>query len=98
MDFITIIIWALFWGFISMIVGKAKNINGFWYGFFLGLIGLIIVLCMKNKKTINKTTQNQVYNINNDNKYSNLEKLYELKKNGTLTEEEFEIEKAKIIN
>ena len=42
---------AVFWGIICHLVGKSKGISGFWWGFCLGFIGLIVVLCMERKKT-----------------------------------------------
>lgn len=100
MELWIILIGALFWGLMSMLVGRPKDIKGFWYGFFLGLIGFIIVCCMKDR-TQKVNTTNIVDNRNiekSENKYETLEKLHSLKENGVLTEEEFNNEKNRLIN
>ena len=51
-------------------------------------VGIDLVRKIKNKKK-NKNTTN--------NKYEDLERLQKLKENGTINEEEFEIEKKKIL-
>lgn len=60
--------------------------GSFFYGLVLGIIGIIIAVCIKNKKDTYK-----------GNKYEDLERLNKLKENGAITKEEFEIEKAKIL-
>lgn len=99
MEFVYIIIWALFWGIICQAVGSSKNINGFWWGFWLGFIGLIVVLCSKGQPDINTIDPNTNYpNEQNTNKFDQLQKLSKLKESGAITEEEFENEKKKILN
>lgn len=99
LNIVEILIFALIWGIISALVGKAKGINGFWYGFFLGLIGLIIVLCKKSKN--NEPISSKVVTDNvktsTEDKFATLEKLHELKANGAITDEEYIEEKAKIM-
>lgn len=95
MDIISYLIAGIIWGVISNYVGKSKNINGFWWGFFLGFIGLIIVICMKPKETV---VIDQIdKNITKENKYDELEKLDNLRKIGAITEYEFEQEKNKLL-
>ena len=60
--------------------------GAFFYGLILGIIGVIIAAIIKNKKDTYK-----------GNKYEDLERLNKLKENGAITEEEFEVEKAKIL-
>lgn len=93
-----ILIWSLIWAIICQAVGNSKNINGFWWGFFLGIIGLIVVLCSNEKKSvteINLTTKNT--NTNSVDKYEQLEKLAKLKKSGTISDVEFEKEKNTLL-
>lgn len=41
---------GFFWGIICHFVAKTKNNSGFWWGFLLGLIGLIVVACASPKE------------------------------------------------
>lgn len=70
------------------ILQNAKN--SYLIGFVLGIIGVIIVVCVR----VNKTTIN---NNENTNKYESLERLAKLKESGAITELEFETEKSKIL-
>jgi len=46
---IGVVIWGLIWGFATLHVNESKGYDGgFWLGFFLGFIGLIIVACKAN--------------------------------------------------
>ena len=100
MELLIILIGGLFWGWMSALVGRPKDIKGFWYGFFLGIIGFIIVCCMKDRSERVNTATVMVNNNqeNSENKYETLEKLYKLKDEGVLTEYEFNKEKNKIMN
>lgn len=78
-------------GFLCEYLGKQKGQNGcFLYGFLLGIIGLIIVACLKDKS-------GEVETNSSSNKYEDLAKLQELKESGAITEIEFEIEKQKLL-
>lgn len=78
------------WGAVCQTIAVQKNIQyGFVLGFFLGIIGLIIVLCMKDNT---ETTSNSA------NECETLEKLLQLKEKGIITESEFEEKKRKILN
>ena len=84
---------AMVFGVACNEIGDSKGIYcGFVLGWFLGIIGLAIVAALPNKKNITTNT-----NIEAD-KYDKLEKLQKLKNSGAVTEEEYEIEKAKILN
>ena len=52
MEVVYVLFWGVIWGIICQVIGKSKNINGFWLRFLLGVIGLIGVLCSKSKKDI----------------------------------------------
>ena len=81
---------GIIWGLVTQSIGKSRgHQNCFWWGFFLGLIGLIVVVCLNPK-------------INNQNNlFDNidaLDKLQRLKENGAITEEEFEENKKILLN
>ena len=81
---------GIIWGLATQSIGKSRgHQNCFWWGFFLGLIGLIVVLCL-NPKTNN---QNNLF----DN-IDVLDKLQRLQENGTITKEEFEENKKVLLN
>ncbi len=93
MEWILVVVVWLVCGFICEYMGKNKGQkNCFWYGFLLGIIGIIIVACLKDRSG---EVQNEVGT--NLNKYDQLEKLQQLKNNGTLTDAEFEVEKSKLL-
>lgn len=81
---------GIIWGLATQSIGKSRgHQNCFWWGFFLGLIGLIVVLCL-NPKTNN---QNNLF----DN-IDVLDKLQRLQENGAITKEEFEENKKVLLN
>lgn len=83
------IISALITGCIADTIAKKKNQKGFAWGFFLSWIGIIVVACMPADNTNNNKPKS---------KYERLEQLGELRKSNTITEEEFNREKARILN
>lgn len=92
MNWIVVIICWIFCGCLCEYLGNLKGQKGcFLYGLLLGLIGVIIVLCLKDKSK-------EISNENNKyDKYEQLERLQKLKEGGTITEEEFEAEKNKLL-
>ena len=87
-----VMVWAiltLVFAFSCRKIGKSKGISyGFLLGWFLGIIGLIII-CVSSNEQNNKNE--------NNNKYQDLERIQKLKDSGTITQAEFEIEKAKLL-
>ncbi len=76
------------WGIATHCIGKSKGQNNcFWWGFFLGLIGLIVVICLNNTQT----------RTNTDNVEA-LDKLQKLKENGVITEQEFQEKKKNLLS
>lgn len=91
--------------------GYTNGLLGFCIGFFLNIIGVVIALLLDDKNykikpieiNLNRTDGNvepelsEIEKTRTD-KYEELEKVYELKEKGILTEEEFQVEKEKILN
>lgn len=88
-----IITGAIITGAIAEAIGRTKNRSGFWWGFFLSWLGIIVVACMQtnNDNNINKSYANK-------SKYEKLEQLQKLKEIKAITEQEFEKEKEKVLN
>lgn len=78
-----------FFGVATYFVGKSKgHTNCFWWGFFLGLIGLIVVLCLNDKASSSSNSDN----------VEALDKLQKLRESGTISDKEFEESKKKILS
>lgn len=87
---ITIII-LIACGILCEYLGRLKAQKGcFLYGLLLGFIGVIIVLCLKDKSKENDENKNF-------DKYDELQKLQKLKEAGAITDTEFETEKQKLL-
>ncbi len=85
------LIYTILFAYLSRVVGIRKGIkNGYIWGLCLGVLGFIVVCALK--EDTNVSGKNNI-----DNKYDEIEKLNGLKIKGVLTEEEFEIEKNKIL-
>ena len=87
-----ILIYGLFFGVICQLIASSKHRLGFWWGFFFGIIGVIITACLPPLKE-----GDDIYRDVRDNKYENLAKITELHEKGALTDEEFESEKQKLL-
>lgn len=85
------LIYIILFAYICRYVGLNKDVTtGYAWGYCLGIIGLIIVCGLDNKKK-----ENVENNINT--KYDDIDRLQKLKDNGAIDEKEFEIEKQKIL-
>ena len=92
------------WGAISEHVAKSKGQNnGFAWGFWLGLIGLMVVGL---KPTLNQTSEvltndaveeTSSHSVELKNSFDALERLHSLHERGILTDEEYAQKKAKIL-
>ena len=89
---IVILIVHCIFGAIANAIADKKGRKGFAWGFFLGIIGIIVVALMEPE------VQKVAIEEPRANKYEELEKAAELKEKGILTEEEFQVEKEKILN
>lgn len=93
-------VWLLIWAILTLVfgcickkIGLSKGIDyGFILGWFLGIIGLIIICVLPEE------TNNNIKLESNSNKYDDLERLQKLKECGAITEEEFKSEKLKLLN
>ena len=85
------LIYIILFAYICRYVGLNKDVTtGYAWGYCLGIIGLIILCGLDNKKK-----ENVENNINT--KYDDIDRLQKLKDNGAIDEKEFEIEKQKIL-
>lgn len=63
--FLFFLIGGLIWGVITKTINENKGYDGeFWWGFFLGFIGLIVVLCKPDNRTF---VNNNSYSVPDDN-------------------------------
>lgn len=94
--FILVIFFGVIFGVICMSVGENREIGktaGFWLGFFLGLIGLIIVLCSSR-------VDQRPYLPHHfgDPVPDQLKKYKDLLDSGAITEHEYNIQKNRLLN
>ncbi len=98
-DLILYVILVVFWGLMCYAIGKDKIEHPYLWG-FLGIIGLVIVVILTSQKQSGNFEMER--RINKDSsetdKYEKIADLYELKNKGILTEQEFEVEKSKLLN
>lgn len=88
--FFTYLFSGLIFGLIAGSINDSKGYSywtGFWCGFLLGLIGLLIVALQKDKTKENKILYNP----------AELERFKKLADNGTITQNEFEAIKKKML-
>lgn len=87
---------GLLWGFVAYFIAKSKGYeNGFFWGFFLGLIGLIVVCArpaIKPKDDALKDSQ-----IKNNN-IEAFQRLANLREKGIITEAEFQAKKKQLLD
>lgn len=87
---------GLLWGFVAHFIAKSKGYdNGFFWGFFLGLIGMIVVCArpaIKPKEDELKDSQ-----IRNNN-IEAFQKLANLRDSGIITEEEYQAKKKQLLD
>lgn len=85
---------GLVFGFITSAIADSKGYDGgFWWGFFLGILGLIVVAV---RPTMTKVESDQG---NTAASYTQaLERLAAMRDQGVLTQAEFEAKKQEILN
>ncbi len=102
------LIYSVIFSVIGYNMGKRKTIGstgGALLGFFLGLIGVLIVACYPND--FENEMSDLEYDAQIAKSYSNINepvsspddliKWFELKEKGAITEEEFEVQKKKLL-
>lgn len=92
-----ILLGNVIFGCISSYISYTKGYDsGFAWGFFLGVIGLLVVGFRESKNKQKVEHPNPIRNKTTD--VNSLKELASLYKEGLLTEDEFKKEKEKIIN
>lgn len=87
-----LILFAILWACIADGIGEKKGIkSGFYWGFFLSIIGVIIVCILPNEN--NKSNEN----LNRSQSADTLKKYKELLDMGAITQEDFECMKLELL-
>ena len=88
-----ILIGSVIWGIITKAISNSRGCEGgFWWGFWLWVIGVIIVAVRPAQNTVPVS-----YTIPSENKIERLSKLNALRDKGIITQEEYEAKKKEII-
>lgn len=107
MEIIGIIVWCIIWGIVTdkIIKNKGYTENWFWWGFFFGLIAVIVAAAKPTKSHANSSfpieekKADAAVDASDEEKSIKMMKEYkELLDSGVITQEEFEQKKAKILN
>ncbi len=98
-----IIVLHIVLGIASRSINQSKGYEGgFAWGFWLGIIGIIVVACKANKNTQvyepNISTLNTVSDTNTKSQTTELERLAKLHASGALSDAEFTEAKQKLIS
>ena len=84
---------AFIFGFITRAIARSKGYDGgFWWGFFLGLIGLIVVAVRPSMTKVESDISNTAASYTQA-----LERLASMRDQGILTEAEFNEKKQEIL-
>ena len=85
------------WGLIAMNVADSRKMKGgFWWGFFLGIVGIIVVAMRPND---NQRASNEILakKLTANETVKNLKQYKELLDNGVLTQNEFNTIKSNLL-
>ena len=97
--FVVLIAQGCVWGWAvnKVVKNRGYDENWFWWGFFFGLIALIVALT-KPQNTYDQYKSTVTYeNGANSDKFAEVKKYKELMDAGIITEEEFDKKKSEIL-
>lgn len=80
------------WGYSAGSTRTIGSTGGLLLGLFLGFLGVLIVYCT------GKIQPAQLYHLQNQSKADELKKYKQLLDSGAITETEYNVQKAKILN
>lgn len=87
---------GIVFGFITRYIACSKGYDGgFWWGFFLGVLGLIVV-CVR--PAIKQGEAEHIQSEASNNNIETLERLARLKESGMISDEEFEAKKQELLS
>ena len=90
---IGVLVGSIIFGVICKAIASSRGMEGgFWWGFLLWVIGIIIVAVRPNES---RTAQSQQ---NSSSPYEDLERLANLKAQGVLTDDEYEKMRAECLS
>ena len=95
---------VLFWGNITMIITQKRGMKGgFWWGFFLNIIGVLIVIFRPNDHPQIQIPQEEIkraiasQNTGNLSTVDQLKQYKEALNDGIITKEEFDAKKKQLL-
>ena len=98
-SFIIPLVVAVICGCISKSITNSRGmLGGFWWGFLLGIIGIIVVAVRPNDKVKTEAREPNVRNTSIISASDELLKAKELLEKGAITQDEFDEIKRRIIN
>ncbi len=87
-----LMIYGLIWAYLSRYIGLKKNIySGYIWGYFLGIIGFIVICALPGEKEIVNESTQLLSNIEQIKKYKELLDI------GAITEEEYNDKKKELL-
>lgn len=89
-----IMVFGLVWAYLARYVGIKKNIySGYVWGYFLGIIGFIVMCVLPKEKKENNNIITQNFSASDE-----IEKYKKLLDNGAITQEEYDKKKKELLN
>lgn len=86
---LALLLGSIVFGFVCKAIASGRGMHGgFWWGFFLWAIGVIVVAVRPNENQVNSQQQNA------SSPYEDLERLANLKSQGVISDDEYDKLKA----